>query len=381
MSQPLLSLCMIVKNEERYLPEFLKHHQNIFDDWVIVDTGSTDATIDILQKAQIPLRQWEWKDDFAAARNEALRHCRGEWILALDADERIDINALRLFKKNAASLHHDALVLTIKNYLEEISSFIEQHSLLANYCPPDGSYKSILLKENDFGYFTTELIRLFRNNKGFHWVSPIHEVLESPELPSSCIGRNLEMVIHHLGGLSVQPKKTAKENLYREISLEIAKRGYEESSSQILYESARFLEDNEKKLQILSLAHKKSPVDPHILKEISNTYMEQGKIEEAILTCGKMIELLPNQPEGYLALTQCISLKANSKDALNFLKAHYVKLRNFPTFHYTLAILSLQEGLFPEALSYAKRALALAPTSPMIKELSEKLQLTAKIEK
>ncbi len=86
---PSLSLCMIVKNEEKYLAGCLESVQGIVDDIVIVDTGSTDATIEIAKKYNARIFHFEWIDDFSAARNESLRNAAGNWILYLDADERL----------------------------------------------------------------------------------------------------------------------------------------------------------------------------------------------------------------------------------------------------------------------------------------------------
>lgn len=87
----LLSLSMIVKNEEEFLEGCLESVQNVVDEIVIVDTGSTDKTIEIAQKFNAKIYNFTWIDDFAAARNESLKHCSGKWILYLDADERLKL--------------------------------------------------------------------------------------------------------------------------------------------------------------------------------------------------------------------------------------------------------------------------------------------------
>lgn len=86
---PLVSLSMIVKNEEKYLPGCLENVKDIVDEIVIVDTGSTDNTKKIAQSFGAKIYDFPWQDDFALARNESLKHCSGEWIIYLDADERI----------------------------------------------------------------------------------------------------------------------------------------------------------------------------------------------------------------------------------------------------------------------------------------------------
>ncbi len=80
---------MIVKNEAATLPACLRSATPAVDELVIVDTGSTDATIEVAKAHGARVVEWPWRDDFAAARNEALRHATGDWVLVLDADERL----------------------------------------------------------------------------------------------------------------------------------------------------------------------------------------------------------------------------------------------------------------------------------------------------
>ena len=82
-----LSLCMIVKNEEASLPQVLESVQPVVDEMVILDTGSSDRTIDIAQEYGARVYHFQWCNDFCAARNQALQYVRGKWVLVLDADE------------------------------------------------------------------------------------------------------------------------------------------------------------------------------------------------------------------------------------------------------------------------------------------------------
>jgi glycosyltransferase involved in cell wall biosynthesis len=82
-----VSLCMIVKNEERYLARALESARPLADEIIVVDTGSSDATVAIAKRHGARVFRFEWVDDFAAARNASLRPARGEWIVVLDADE------------------------------------------------------------------------------------------------------------------------------------------------------------------------------------------------------------------------------------------------------------------------------------------------------
>jgi tetratricopeptide (TPR) repeat protein len=82
-----ISLCMIVKNEASALPATLQAARPWVDEIVVIDTGSTDATREVARSYGARVIEWAWRDDFAAARNESLRHATGAWILVLDADE------------------------------------------------------------------------------------------------------------------------------------------------------------------------------------------------------------------------------------------------------------------------------------------------------
>ncbi|GIV50437.1 MAG: hypothetical protein KatS3mg038_0958 [Candidatus Kapaibacterium sp.] len=93
--QPLATLAMIVRDEEDVLPDCLRSVRDCVDQIVIVDTGSHDRTIAIAEQFGAEVYRFPWCDDFAAARNESLRHARGEWILYLDADEQLDAESAR----------------------------------------------------------------------------------------------------------------------------------------------------------------------------------------------------------------------------------------------------------------------------------------------
>ena len=82
-----LSLCLIVKNEERTLPRVLSNASVFADEIVIVDTGSTDGTVNIARAFTDNVYKYEWKDDFAAARNYAIGKASGDYYMWLDADD------------------------------------------------------------------------------------------------------------------------------------------------------------------------------------------------------------------------------------------------------------------------------------------------------
>ena len=86
-SNPNLSLVMIAKNEARCLARCLQSVRAIVEEMVVADTGSADDTIKIAESFGAEVPRFKWINDFAAARNFALEHATGDWVLVLDADE------------------------------------------------------------------------------------------------------------------------------------------------------------------------------------------------------------------------------------------------------------------------------------------------------
>lgn len=85
-----VSLTMIVRNEENNLPRCLESVRGLFDEIVVVDTGSVDRTRAIAVSFGARVIDFTWVDDFAAARNVALEHATGDYAFWLDADDLIE---------------------------------------------------------------------------------------------------------------------------------------------------------------------------------------------------------------------------------------------------------------------------------------------------
>ena len=86
---PTLSVCLIVKNEEKFLDQCLSSIGGLATQIVVVSTGSTDRTVAIAKDHGAEVYEFAWCDDFSAARNAALEHATGDWVLVLDADEEL----------------------------------------------------------------------------------------------------------------------------------------------------------------------------------------------------------------------------------------------------------------------------------------------------
>ena len=82
-----ISQCMIVKNEEENMERALSWGKGIVSEQIVVDTGSTDRTVEIAERMGAKVYHFEWINDFSAAKNYAISKAKYEWIAFLDADE------------------------------------------------------------------------------------------------------------------------------------------------------------------------------------------------------------------------------------------------------------------------------------------------------
>jgi GT2 family glycosyltransferase/2-polyprenyl-3-methyl-5-hydroxy-6-metoxy-1,4-benzoquinol methylase/Flp pilus assembly protein TadD len=88
-AHPTLTVCVIAKDEEQFIVQCLNSVRGFAHQIVLVDTGSTDRTVALAKELGAEVYHFEWNDNFSDARNVALEHARGDWILSLDADEEL----------------------------------------------------------------------------------------------------------------------------------------------------------------------------------------------------------------------------------------------------------------------------------------------------
>jgi len=146
-----ISLCMIVRNEEDTIAQCLDSVKGIPDEIVIVDTGSTDKTKDIVRLYTDRIYDFEWIDDFAAARNFAFNQATMDYILWLDADDVLSEVDCQKF-------------LELKNNLDP------------SYVAVNMPY---ILSSDEFGVVTYSFRRnrLVKRKKNFHWIGAVHEYI------------------------------------------------------------------------------------------------------------------------------------------------------------------------------------------------------------
>lgn len=115
MTHPTISLCVIAKDEEGFLPGCLASVDGAVDERVVLDTGSTDRTVALAQAAGARVVHRAWSGDFSAARNAVLAAATGDWVLVLDADERLGPGAAEVIRAAVATGGFDCGLLPLHN--------------------------------------------------------------------------------------------------------------------------------------------------------------------------------------------------------------------------------------------------------------------------
>jgi glycosyltransferase involved in cell wall biosynthesis len=157
---PKITFSIIVKNEEKNLPQCLDSVRELVDEIVVLDTGSTDKTVAIAKKYGAEVYYFEWCNDFAIARNEALKYLTGDWVLVLDADEVLNpaiIPAIRTAidnpKRILVNLIRQEIGATQSPY-SSVSRLFRRHPALKFARPYhaiiDDSLQQLLQQETDW---------------------------------------------------------------------------------------------------------------------------------------------------------------------------------------------------------------------------------------
>ena len=228
----LISLAMIVKDEQATLAHSLESVRRLADEMIIVDTGSSDGTIDIAKSFGAKIHHFKWRDDFAAARNESLKHCTGDWALILDADEAIDQLDHEKIKNACMRPFADAYELTNRNYM--YTSTVRSHDVGAVPNRPDelNSAGKPVYSEGRGLPFYADLagsIRLARIFSGLAFSERIHETLGKSLSTHGKAIKPLDAVIHHYGTL-LKERFEHKAQYY----LMLARRDAEENPADVM---------------------------------------------------------------------------------------------------------------------------------------------------
>jgi glycosyltransferase involved in cell wall biosynthesis len=219
-----VSLCIIVKNEEKFIDKCLSSASDVVNEIIIVDTGSTDDTIKIAEGYNAQIYHFTWNDSFSDARNFSISKARFDWILLLDADEMLDAGDKTKFLDYINTTKSDGCHFLTYNYIGEIGQ---------------GSYSL----HNAF--------RLLRNNRRYRFEGAIHEQ------------------IRRIDGKDIEPGTFDVQDIH------IHHYGY-------LDEVVREKNKRERNVPIITRLLERDPNNSFMLFNLGNEYMASGKYTEAL---------------------------------------------------------------------------------------------------
>jgi len=168
--QNTLSLCMIVRDEEVNLADCLKSTIDVVDQIIIVDTGSTDRTVEIAKEFGAEVYHFKWCDDFAEARNESIKHATCDWILWMDADERL--------QESTSQNLRECLTTTVKPLCYKVT---------------------IRSLQGSGFYHDSDSYRLYSNHAGIQFEGRIHEQITLSARKAGAKEKNAGFQLIHYG--------------------------------------------------------------------------------------------------------------------------------------------------------------------------------------
>jgi glycosyltransferase involved in cell wall biosynthesis len=130
-----ISACLIIKNEEKYLQNCLQSIKKLCSEIIIVDTGSTDKSIEIAHQFTDKIFHYKWENDYSKARNESLKHATGDYILYIDADEELPQDQEADIFNILLSEKYDAIIFNVKSFLKDSENLniVRYPRLFRNY--------------------------------------------------------------------------------------------------------------------------------------------------------------------------------------------------------------------------------------------------------
>lgn len=297
---PKLSLCMIVKNEAAHLGECLEAVRPAVDEIVVVDTGSVDGTQAVARRHQARVVEVSWQDDFSAARNESLRQAAHEYILWLDADDRVEPDELAKLSRLKAGFPlsgTQAYFTTVRSEL------------------PNGEYS--LCKQ----------LRIFPKRADVIFENRVHEQILGRVLKAGIQTRDSGIVIRHLGYAAADSLAGKALRNARILEQELAENPENPLLHYDLANALGGLQQQERALEHLDYILR----DRTIKQAYPGIYMEAGLLAAnhrrdigEIRTAGKLLSDLSRQFPGEkriaLALGESLLLAGNYQETLDTLR-------------------------------------------------------------
>ena len=300
-----LSFCIIVKDEERFLGDCLDNIKDIVDEIIVVDTGSSDKTKEMATGAGAKVFDFKWGDDFSSARNFSLEKATSNWILILDADERLDDKGKAEIRK----------LINIKDHaLKNIIGFkLDQRT----YYPKEDVDVGVTTNLDEItssftGHESSMLVRLFKNNSKIRFKNKVHELVEHSIRDNDGEIVETDIIVHHFSHIKKETLLGKTQNY-----VDLMWNQLEKDPKNPRYNRQVGLAFLEKGRKDLALKYFKrtvaiDPKFPGILADLGKLYVEMNDIRLAI----KMFNM-------------AIAVDKNDVSSMNNLAVIYMNLGKF----------------------------------------------------
>ena len=350
---------MIAKNEEEFIGQCLCSIKPIVSEIILLDTGSTDRTVEIAESFGAKVYFEAWADDFAAARNTSLRYASGDWILVLDADEVIAATDLEGLQK----LTEDRSICW---------EFLQRHYSndyrLSNYLPVRGEFPD--LEARHAGFFESNLVRLFPAGEGLHYRGKVHELVEHSirDIGRHTVKRT-EIRIHHYGHTAAVREKKNKGKIYTPLGQAKVIENPNDWKNQfelgVEHNNNGRLEDSEQAL-LRSVAL--NPNYESSWVNLGYVQCELKKYDAAIESLRKALALNPKSEEAFCNLGVVFMRKPDLPVAERMLRQAIACNQMYVNAYNNLAVTLAQLGRLSECAQILKRIEDIFPGSPIAKE-------------
>lgn len=337
-SRETVSLCMIVKDEEKNLARCLSSCKKLVTEMVVVDTGSCDRTVKIAMLFGAKVFHYPWQSDFAAARNRSLELATGNWILIMDADEAISVRDHAVFRETLIVADSSCgYVMTTRNYTMSTSN--------EGFVSCRGEYPE---NEAGAGWTPSDKVRLFPANSGIRFVGSVHEMVEPSMQAAGLYTRHHSVPVHHYGGLD-KARLAVKRKEYLAIGLKKLEESPDDPKA--LYELAIQAAELDRfdiaELLWRNLLNKQ----PEFAKgwfNLGYALLRQGKCVEACQASDQAISLEPGLSDAMVNKALCEASLLSGVAALHSAEKWLEKLPRNPVIMVLVALAFCRAGRYQE---------------------------------
>jgi len=296
-NHPLLSLCMIVKNEETFLRGCLESVKGVADQIIILDTGSKDNTKRIAADFNAEIYDFNWCDDFSKARNASISYAKGDWILWLDADERLQ----------------EKSKTTLMNLLKHEKKPVIYKVHVQNYI------------RGEKGFKLSTAHRLFNNKRGIQFSGKIHEQVSKSATLLGGEERDSGIILDHYGYALEDADQNKKNQRNRRLLQQYVID--EPDNAYVHFTLAQhYSMTGESKLARESYlkAYSLNQFSPDMMASLLNTMSENAieleEFRDARDYAMKSIEMIPDQVSGYFLMYKISDITKDFAKSLHWLE-------------------------------------------------------------